>query len=65
MLSSDRLQSNSCATTPLSVLAVVPALIGMWAGQVLRRAVSPATFRRWFLIMLALLGGEMLLRGVV
>ena len=47
------------------MLAVVPALIGMWAGQVLRRAVSPATFRRWFLIMLALLGGEMLLRGVV
>jgi len=48
----------------LSVLAVGPALIGMWAGQILRRAVSPATFRRWFLIMLALLGGEMLLRGV-
>ncbi|WP_323718424.1 TSUP family transporter [Paracoccus aminovorans] len=49
----------------LSSLAVVPALIGMWAGQILRRALSPATFRRWFLIMLALLGGEMLLRGVV
>ncbi|UFS63856.1 sulfite exporter TauE/SafE family protein [Paracoccus denitrificans] len=49
----------------LSVLAVLPALIGMWAGQILRRAVSPATFRRWFLIMLAMLGGEMLLRGVV
>ncbi|CAM3346912.1 hypothetical protein SAMN04488021_14214 [Paracoccus aminovorans] len=49
----------------LSVLAVVPALIGMWAGQILRRALSPATFRRWFLIMLALLGAEMLLRGVV
>lgn len=48
----------------LSVLAVVPALIGMGAGQILRRAVSPATFRRWFLIMLALLGGEMLLRGM-
>ncbi|WP_062562748.1 sulfite exporter TauE/SafE family protein [Paracoccus aminovorans] len=49
----------------LSALAVVPALIGMWAGQILRRAVSSATFRRWFLIMLALLGAEMLLRGVV
>lgn len=48
----------------LSVLAVVPALIGMGAGQILRRAVSAATFRRWFLIMLALLGGEMLLRGM-
>lgn len=49
----------------LSVLVVPPALIGMWAGQILRRAISPATFRRWFLMMLALLGGEMLLRGVV
>lgn len=48
----------------LSVLAVVPALIGMGAGQILRRAVSAATFRRGFLIMLALLGGEMLLRGM-
>ena len=48
----------------LSVLAVVPALIGMGAGQILRRAVSPAAFRRGFLIMLALLGGEMLLRGM-
>lgn len=36
----------------------------MWAGQILRRAVSSATFRRWFLIMLALLGAEMLLRGM-
>lgn len=48
----------------LSVLAVVPALIGMWAGQILRRAISPATFRCWFLVMLALLGGEMLLHGM-
>lgn len=49
----------------LSVLVVLPALIGMWAGQILRRTICPATFRRWFLMMLALLGGEMLLRGVV
>lgn len=49
----------------LSVLSVVPALIGMGAGQVLRRAISPQAFRHWFLVMLALLGGEMLLRGMV
>lgn len=49
----------------LSAMAVLPALIGMGAGQVLRRAVSPATFRRWFLIALALLGAEMVLRGVI
>ncbi|MFC3711483.1 sulfite exporter TauE/SafE family protein [Sphingoaurantiacus capsulatus] len=46
----------------LSALAVVPALIGMWAGQQLRDRVSPATFKRWFLIFLLLLGAEMLSR---
>lgn len=48
----------------LSTLAVVPALIGMWLGQHLRRKVSPALFRRGFLVTLLLLGSEMLLRGV-
>ncbi len=49
----------------LSALAVIPALIGMWAGQGLRRILSPATFRRWFLIALALLGAEMMLRALL
>lgn len=48
-----------------SALAIVPALVGMWAGQVVRRKVSPATFRRWFLLCLLLLGTEMLLRPVL
>lgn len=48
----------------LSALAVVPALIGMWAGQYIRRAVTPAMFKRCFLTALALLGAEMMLRGV-
>ncbi|MDF3604696.1 sulfite exporter TauE/SafE family protein [Paracoccus sp. DMF-8] len=48
----------------LSLLAIVPALIGMWAGQRLRRTISPARFKRWFLIALTLLGAEMLLRGL-
>ncbi|MEJ8311362.1 sulfite exporter TauE/SafE family protein [Agrobacterium larrymoorei] len=47
-----------------SALAVFPALIGMGAGQVLRRAFSPTTFKRCFLMMLALLGLEMMLRSV-
>ncbi|TPI17770.1 sulfite exporter TauE/SafE family protein [Mesorhizobium sp. B4-1-1] len=46
----------------LSSLAVLPALLGMWLGQVLRQKISPATFRRWFLIFLVLLGVELLLR---
>jgi uncharacterized membrane protein YfcA len=46
----------------LSALAIIPALLGMWAGQSIRRIVSPATFRRWFLIALLLLGCELFLR---
>ncbi len=46
----------------LSSLALGPALLGMAAGQVVRTRVSPATFRRWFLIGLGALGAEMALR---
>lgn len=46
----------------LSALAIVPALIGMWAGQKIRNIVTPATFRRWFLICLLLLGCELFSR---
>lgn len=46
----------------LSSLAVLPALLGMWLGQLLRQRISPATFRRWFLILLMLLGFELLAR---
>jgi uncharacterized membrane protein YfcA len=50
--------------TALSALAVVPALLGMCAGQYIRRAVTPAVFKNCFLAALALLGMEMMLRGV-
>lgn len=46
----------------MSSLAVLPALLGMWLGQVLRQRISPATFRRWFLVFLVLLGAELLIR---
>jgi uncharacterized membrane protein YfcA len=36
--------------------ALAMAALGMWGGQELRRRLSPETFRRWFLIGLALLG---------
>lgn len=49
----------------VSTLAVAPALAGMWLGQEIRRRVSPAAFRRWFLIGLLLLGAEMLLRPLL
>jgi uncharacterized protein len=47
----------------LSALAVLPALLGMWLGQKIRHIVSPATFRRWFLICLLVLGCELSLRA--
>ncbi|MFD1330387.1 sulfite exporter TauE/SafE family protein [Methylopila musalis] len=46
----------------LSALAVLPALGGMWAGQRVRDRISPAAFRRGFLIALLLLGCEMAAR---
>lgn len=47
----------------ISALAVIPALLGMWAGQKIRHIVSPTTFRRWFLICLLILGCELFLRA--
>jgi uncharacterized membrane protein YfcA len=46
----------------LSLLALAPALAGMWVGQAARARISAERFRRWFLVGLLLLGGEMLLR---
>ncbi len=46
----------------VSALTVIPALIGMQAGQAVRMRVSQTAFRKGFLICLLLLGTEMLLR---
>ena len=46
----------------LSALAVLPALVGMWAGQQMRARIDPALFRRVFLVSLLFLGVEMALR---
>ncbi|WP_312525652.1 sulfite exporter TauE/SafE family protein [Paracoccus sp. (in: a-proteobacteria)] len=49
----------------LSLVALMPALIGMWAGQKLRNRISFVTFRRLFLGFLLLLGAEMALRPLL
>jgi uncharacterized membrane protein YfcA len=46
----------------LSTLALVPALVGMWLGQIVRRRISPRRFRQFFLSFLLLLGLELALR---
>jgi uncharacterized membrane protein YfcA len=48
-----------------SLLAVVPALAGMWIGQHVRGRISPASFRRWFFICLLALGLQLLLHRFV
>lgn len=48
-----------------STLAVIPVLLGMAAGQVIRTRISPQLFRRLFLIFLLLLGLEMALHGLL
>lgn len=45
-----------------SALAIAPALMGMWFGQWIRQHIAAATFRRWFLICLLLLGLELTVR---
>ena len=46
-----------------SLLALVPALLGMWLGQVVRRRISAVLFKRVFFIGMALLGGHLLIGG--
>ena len=48
-----------------SLLALVPALAGMWIGQAVRRRVAPERFRRIFLLGLLALGLYLLLRVVL
>jgi uncharacterized protein len=48
-----------------SALAVIPALLGMWCGQLARKRISPDAFRRYFLICLFLLGCELALRPLL
>ena len=52
------------AASAASVLAVLPALAGMWFGGWLRARVRPETFRVCFFVGLLALGGELLWRGL-
>lgn len=48
-----------------SVMAVVAALIGLFAGQRIRKRISPLAFKRGFLVCLVLLGGDMVIRALI
>lgn len=49
----------------LSLLSIVPALMGMWCGQKVRARISAKQFRRCFLLFLLVLGGELALRPFI
>ena len=52
-------------TVALSLLALAPALLGMWLGQRLRQRLRPAAFKRVFLWGLFSLGVYLCGRGIV
>ncbi|ENG2549012.1 TPA: sulfite exporter TauE/SafE family protein [Citrobacter farmeri] len=47
----------------LSAFAIIPALIGQWAGTRIRQRISPVVFKRCFLFCLMGLSVEMMLRA--
>ena len=47
------------ATLPLSVAAVMPAMLGLWAGFRAHDRLDQTRFRRWTLVLLALTGGNL------
>ena len=51
------------AVLGVSLLALLPALLGMAGGQWLRRRISAERFKRWFFIGLLLLGADLALRA--
>jgi uncharacterized membrane protein YfcA len=48
-----------------SALAIIPSLLGLWLGTVIRGRISAANFRRGFLVCLVLLGLELVIRPLI
>lgn len=48
-----------------SLLAVLPALLGMFIGQRVRHRLDPAAFRRWFFLGMLSVGAIMVVRAVM
>lgn len=55
----------NAATLPFSLLLVVPAFAGMWAGRRLQDRLEPETFRKATLVVLALSGLNLLRRAAL
>ncbi len=48
-----------------SVLALLPAMAGMFVGQAIRDRLHPTTFRRWFFVAMLLIGAYMTTKGLL
>jgi uncharacterized protein len=48
----------------LSMLALIPVFVGMWAGERIRHRINPVLFQRVLLITLIVLGLNLIRRGV-
>ena len=62
------LQSNNLLTTQLSLVsgaAVIPAAVGMVAGQRIRRGLSEARFRQIFFVAIFVLGAYIIAKSVL
>jgi uncharacterized membrane protein YfcA len=44
--------------------AIVPALVGMLAGQATRNRIEPVAFRKWFFVTMILVGSYMMVKGL-
>lgn len=47
-----------------SFSAVIPALLGMYVGQLLRNRLHPEVFRHWFFVAMLLVGLYIILRAL-
>lgn len=67
VLSAAHLHSGmlNAQTLPFSAMMVLPALLGMWAGQWFGRGLDPEKFRRMTLWVLVFAGLNLLRRGVM
>lgn len=59
-----RLGAFEGETAGASALAVLPAVLGMAAGQWLRGRIDQATFRRWFFAGMLLVGAHLAFKGL-
>jgi uncharacterized membrane protein YfcA len=57
--------SLTSGTVLASLLAVGPALLGMFIGQRTRDRIPAAAFRKWFFVAMLLLGCYMFLKGLI